>query len=76
MPTSLATASSDLLTATSEAKMSTISMLLNAVRPQRKEIKGGLTLVFDSGLEGPDEMSMEEMRASLGRYQKMLLLRK
>jgi len=41
-------------------------------QPQRKQIKGGLTLVFDAGAEGVDEMSMEEMRASLPRYQKML----
>ena len=52
-----------------------VTLQLNSrapVKPQRKKIKGGLTLVFDAGEEGPDEMCMEEMRASLLRYQKML----
>ena len=41
--------------------------------PKRKQIKGGLTLVFDAGAgEEGEEMCMEEMRASLLRYQKML----
>jgi hypothetical protein len=40
--------------------------------PQKKTIKGGLTLVFDSGEDGPNELCMEERRASLDRYQKLL----
>lgn len=30
-----------------------------------RHLKGGLTLVFDPGMEGPEEMCMEELRASL-----------
>jgi len=37
-----------------------------------KKLKGGLTLVFDPEGENGEEMSMEEMRASLPRYQKVL----
>jgi hypothetical protein len=52
-----------------------ISLDLNptgsANRPrEQKKLKGGLVLVFDGG-EGDDEMSMEEMRARLPRYQAM-----
>jgi hypothetical protein len=43
-------------------------------RPTRSQLKGGLTLVFDPGTDGPEEESMEEMRGSLQRYQKMLRL--
>jgi len=39
---------------------------------QRTKLKGGLTLVFDPGMEGPEEESMEERRASLSRYKKMV----
>lgn len=38
---------------------------------RKKQLKGGLMLVFDSG-EGDNEMSMEELRASLPRYQAMV----
>lgn len=37
-----------------------------------KVLKGGLTLVFDPGMDGPEEECMEELRASQSRYQKML----
>lgn len=37
------------------------------------QLKGGLVLVFDPASSGPDEESMEEKRAKLARYQKMLL---
>eukprot|EP00980_Cylindrotheca_fusiformis_P025326 scaffold13478_cov132-Cylindrotheca_fusiformis.AAC.19 len=40
---------------------------------EKKKLKGGLTLVYDPG-EGDEEMCMEEMRASLPRYQKILRL--
>lgn len=39
-----------------------------------KVLKGGLTLVFDPDVDGQQEMSMEELRASQPRYQKMLEL--
>lgn len=41
--------------------------------PSLKQLKGGLTLVFDPASEGPDEVSMEELRAGQPRYQKMLI---
>lgn len=40
--------------------------------PPKKKLKGGLTLVFDSEEDGPNELCMEERRASLDRYQKLL----
>jgi hypothetical protein len=45
-----------------------------ASRPKRSQLKGGLTLIFDPGTDGPEEDCMEENRASLVRYQKMLRL--
>ncbi|KAG7360916.1 hypothetical protein IV203_036015 [Nitzschia inconspicua] len=39
----------------------------------KKKLKGGLTLVFDPDGENEREVSMEESRALLPRYQKMLL---
>lgn len=36
------------------------------------KLKGGLTLVFDPGMEGEGEECIEEKRANLWRYQKML----
>jgi hypothetical protein len=45
-----------------------------ASRPKRSQLKGGLTLIFDPGMDGPEEDCMEENRASLARYQKMLRL--
>lgn len=38
----------------------------------KKRLKGGLTLVYDAEGDGFDEVSMEEKRASLNRYQKLL----
>jgi hypothetical protein len=38
----------------------------------KKTLKGGLILVFDSGEDGPNELCMEERRASLIRYQKLV----
>ena len=38
----------------------------------KKKLKGGLTLVYDADGEGAGEMSMEEMRAAVPRYQKIL----
>ena len=39
-----------------------------------KKLKGGLTLVYDSEVDGPGELCMEEKRASLSRYHKLLRL--
>jgi hypothetical protein len=38
-----------------------------------KQLKGGLTLVFEPDYEGESETCAEERRASLPRYQKLLL---
>jgi len=38
----------------------------------KKKLKGGLTLVYAADGAGADEISMEEMRAVLPRYQKIL----
>jgi len=38
----------------------------------KKKLKGGLTLVYAADGEGADEFSMEETRALLPRYQKLL----
>ena len=38
----------------------------------KTKLKGGLTLVYDPEGEGASEMSMEEIRAALPRYQKLL----
>ena len=40
--------------------------------PKKKQLKGGLTLVFSPEKEGVEEECMEEKRASLDRYIKML----
>lgn len=39
----------------------------------KTKLKGGLTLVYDPEGEGDQEFSMEELRAALPRYQKLLL---
>lgn len=44
----------------------------NGTTKSKTTLKGGLTLVYDPDGEGFDEISMEEMRASLPRYQKQL----
>lgn len=40
---------------------------------KKKQLKGGLTLVYSPEKEGPDEECMEERRAMLIRYQKLVL---
>ena len=62
--------------------ISSVSMSLNIgssdannakkTEKSKKKLKGGLTLVYDADGEGSDEISMEEMRAALPRYQKIL----
>jgi hypothetical protein len=64
--------------AVSDAYTTSASVSLNfgkpaVVKSQRKQLKGGLTLVYDPLSEGMEELSMEERRASLERYQKMLM---
>lgn len=56
-----------------DSKPASISMSFSAPPepPKSKKLKGGLTLVFDAD-DGPDELSMEERRGMLGRYQTML----
>lgn len=54
-----------------------LSMSLNsptaiAKLTKTKKLKGGLTLIYDPEGEGAEELSMEEVRASLPRYQKLL----
>ncbi|CAJ1933774.1 unnamed protein product [Cylindrotheca closterium] len=54
-----------------------LSMSLNAPATagkttKTKKLKGGLTLIFDPEGDVAEEMSMEEVRASLPRYQKLL----
>lgn len=44
-----------------------------AISKAQKKLKGGLTLVYDPDVEDEGEVSMEESRALLPRYQKMLL---
>jgi len=39
----------------------------------KKKLKGGLSLVYAADGDGASEMSMEELRAVLPRYQKILL---
>mmetsp|Transcript_13694 Transcript_13694/g.21165 ORF Transcript_13694/g.21165 Transcript_13694/m.21165 type:complete len:290 (+) Transcript_13694:109-978(+) len=75
-------ASSSIMTqSSSAAKISAVSLSLTASHstsqlqqppPTKKTLKGGLVLVFDSGEDGPNELCMEERRASIDRYQKLL----
>lgn len=47
--------------------------IISSTRAKKTELKGGLTLVYDPLSEGPDEITMEERRAVLPRYQKMII---
>jgi|Transcript_29114 hypothetical protein len=49
-----------------------VSLSLTAQEQNKKKLKGGLTLVFDAESDSPEDLCMEERRASLGRYQKLL----
>jgi hypothetical protein len=78
--TPTASSLSGISTAIAPAASPSLSMSLNgqvvannntSATKAKKKLKGGLTLVYDPG-EGDDEMTMEEMRASLPRYQKLL----
>jgi hypothetical protein len=63
-----------------QAQPATVSLSLNHASEfakqaeSKKKLKGGLTLVYNPQDEGTDEMTMEERRALLPRYQKMLLM--
>jgi hypothetical protein len=64
--------------ATEQTQACSVSMSLNqsseAVSENKfkKKLKGGLILVYDPEADGSEEMSMEERRARLDRYQKSL----
>jgi hypothetical protein len=77
MATSLSvpTAVSNISTGAADSNHTTFSLNLSKQPEETKktQLKGGLTLVYSPELEGTeDEISMEEKRASLGRYQKIL----
>ena len=65
------------LTMTTAVTPPVVSLTFNnnnsANKPTKTVLKGGLTLVYDPLSEGPDEISMEERRSILPRYQKMLI---
>lgn len=48
------------------------SSAVTAAPPKKKILKGGMTLAFDAEEDTPNELCMEERRASLHRYQKLL----
>jgi hypothetical protein len=55
---------------TATTTTTTVSLSFAPVKVfKSSKLKGGLTLIFDPGMDGPDEESMEEKRASLTRYQ-------
>lgn len=61
----------------SDPRVKNVSISLNAdantaKKKEKKKLKGGLTLVYDADGEGANELSMEELRAALPRYQKIL----
>lgn len=66
-----ASAGSEGLSSLSMSLSGQVGASINSAAKVKKKLKGGLTLVYDPG-EGEEEMTMEEMRASLPRYQKLL----
>jgi hypothetical protein len=60
------------VTTTTTTKPFSVTMMAAAPAAMKKssiaQLKGGLQLVFDPGMEGFEEESMEEMRAKLARY--------
>ena len=70
MPNNFAPASAVVVT---DTKPFAVSLSSGPMAPlPKKTLKGGAVLVFDSGEDGPNELCMEERRASLDRYQKLL----
>ena len=57
---------------THTATVTPVSLNWNKTTTSLKQLKGGLVLVFDPQSEGPDEVSMEELRLSQPRYQSMI----
>jgi hypothetical protein len=72
--TSATAAFSDQAPATSVSLLLTQATDANGTVKPKKTLKGGLTLVFDAESESAGELCMEEVRASLPRYQKILRL--
>jgi hypothetical protein len=72
MSQTLPVASSLSAAATTQAEGAPVSLTLTQDASAKKKIKGGLTLVFDANSDSLDDLCMEERRASLARYQKML----
>lgn len=80
MPSTLPVASSLSASATAttqaiskEQASAPVSLTLSTTQESnKKKLKGGLTLVFDAESDSTDDLCMEERRASLGRYQKLL----
>jgi hypothetical protein len=54
------------------ASAAPVSLTLTTSSQDKKKLKGGLTLVFDAESDSTDDLCMEERRASLGRYEKLL----
>jgi hypothetical protein len=49
-----------------------ISLTLTSQDSNKKKLKGGLTLVFEADNDSPNDLCMEERRALLPRYQRLL----
>jgi hypothetical protein len=68
----MSTVSLSLTTNTTQGSLQTVTSTGSNIKTKKK-LKGGLTLVYDPDGELEDELSMEESRALLPRYQKLLL---
>jgi hypothetical protein len=62
---------SSLSTATT-TQAEAISLTLTTHDSNKKKLKGGLTLLFEADNDSPNDLCMEERRALLPRYQKLL----
>jgi len=71
LPTTSQPTASSFTKAAPPAASISLSLSSSSTTTKKKLLKGGLTLVFDAN-EGQNEMCMEERRALLDRYQKML----
>jgi len=60
------------LNSSSSGPSSDMNTLVGNEKQNRKKLKGGLTLVYGADGDGTDDISMEETRALLPRYQKLL----
>jgi hypothetical protein len=74
------TVSSSNSTGSDQAASTSVTLSLNHTSDAngdvtaKKKLKGGLALVYDPEGDDGDDMCMEEKRASLPRYQKLLRL--